>query len=41
MVKIYQKSLQLFDIHNLPHSMQRSVGAGFCPSPTHLHDTPP
>ena len=32
MVKIYQKSTQLFDIHNPPHSMQRSVGAGFsCP----------
>ena len=32
MVKNYQKSPQLFDIHNPPHSMQRSVGAGFsCP----------
>ena len=32
MVKNYQKSTQLFDIHNPPHSMQRSVGAGFsCP----------
>lgn len=41
MVKNYQKSPQLFDIHNPLHSVQRSVGAGFCPSPTHLHDTPP
>ena len=32
MVKNYQKSTQLFDTHNPPHSMQRSVGAGFsCP----------